>query len=203
MYSNTEKSKNPFLKNSSHLKNNNNNFYKPRKQNEKNFYKPKEKEIDLSVEAFPSLDRKNTALENIKVECLDYTKLQTTTQEDITVSKVNKIAPGWQIIYKENNKIVKKCGPSTIKTNKTVSKTNQEETMQAYKILSNHWNNYRDELNNLLGQQSEYWNYKNNINEIYKEEISILNQMDENMNLSNSDDEEELYNEITDNYDFY
>ena len=201
MSSNQERNKNPFLKKSSYNKNNKESFYNKRKEDSKKIYKKQEKEIDLSVQAFPSLDKKISS-ENKKIDLLDYSKVKTNIQESSIISKTNMIKPGWQIIYRENNKIVKKSGPSTIKNNMP-TKTIEENTMETYRLLSNHWNNYRDELNNLLGEQSEYWNYKNQINEIYKEEVSILNQIDENKNSNISDDEEDLYNEVTDNYDFY
>ena len=201
MFSNQERNRNPFLKKSSYNKNNKDSFYNKKREDSKKFYKKQEKEIDLSVQAFPSLDKKISS-ENKKIDLLDYSKVKTNIQESSIISKTNMIKPGWQIIYRENNKIVKKSGPSTIKNNMP-TKTIEENTMETYRLLSNHWNNYRDELNNLLGEQSEYWNYKNQINEIYKEEVSILNQIDENKNSNISDDEEDLYNEITDNYDFY
>lgn len=200
MYFNKEKTNNPFLQN--------NNCHNNRQNRQRNSLSLEKKEnkkekIDLSIEQFPVLDTKNTQ-ENIKTDYLDYTKIQTNTQEK-NISNKNTIRPGWQVIYRKNNKIVTENGPPIIKkTSKIVPKTLTEETMKTYKILSNHWNNYRDKENDLLGEQSNYWNYKNDINEIYKEELSILNEMDECYILSNSDDEEDnLYNEITDNYDFY
>ena len=205
MYSNTQKANNPFLQNNYRRNNRQNQRRDPRQQSHPHLRTnlKKQETIDLSIESFPTLDTKNTS-ENIQVESLDYTKLQTETQKESTISTKNQIPPGWLIISRENNTIVQKYGPPTnVKTNKNIPKTPEQETMYTYNILSNHWNNYRDQLNDLLGESSEYWNYIHEIDAIYKEEISILNQIDEQHNLNNSDDEEELYNEATDNYDFY
>jgi hypothetical protein len=201
MYSNTQSGNNPFLQNN---RRNNRQIQRPPLPLQRNLIKSKNKEIiDLSIEAFPTLNT-ITRSENIKTECLDYTKLQIESQKELIIPTKNTIPPGWLVISRENNKIVKKYNPSSNeKTKRNIQKTPEQETMQTYEILSNHWNNYRDQINDLLGDQSEYWNYKNKINAIYKEEISILIQIDEKHNISNSDNEEELYNESTDNYDFY
>jgi hypothetical protein len=193
--------------NPKYKKHSNNPFLK-RNSTRQNSYQQKKKEtaINLSIESFPNLDTKKRNINNIdNIDNIDYTKIKIETpdiEEDINTK--NPIAPGWVVIKKENNKIVKKYGPPTnLKIYKTIPKMLIEEVNKTYQILSIHWNNYRDEINDLLGEQSEYWNYKKEINKIYKEDLSILNQINNQFIVSNSDEEDELYNDNTDNYDYY
>jgi hypothetical protein len=69
---------------------------------------------------------------------------------------------------------------------------NYSNTMNA---MINNWNNYRDELNDLLGDISPYINYKEIIQKMIDEDNYILEKMYSRKNTSLSDNDSEYYSE--------
>lgn len=69
---------------------------------------------------------------------------------------------------------------------------NYTNTMNA---MINNWNNYRDELNDLLGDISPYINYKEIIQKMIDEDNYILEKMYSRKNTSLSDNDSEYYSE--------
>ena len=69
---------------------------------------------------------------------------------------------------------------------------NYSNTMTA---MINNWNNYRDELNDLLGDISPYINYKEIIQKMIDEDNYILEKMYSRKNISLSDNDSEYYSE--------
>tara|TARA_B100001769_G_scaffold242015_1_gene209829 strand:- start:51 stop:293 length:243 start_codon:yes stop_codon:yes gene_type:complete len=76
------------------------------------------------------------------------------------------------------------------KTEKKKEETTKE-ILEFYKKLSNRWNNYRDEINELVGDTSPFINYKNDIEKIVEEENMILEEIyNETTNYSSSSDDD-------------
>ena len=70
------------------------------------------------------------------------------------------------------------------------SKKKELEQQKYNTILSsmiNNWNNYRDELNNLLGDTSPYYNYKEIIQKMIDEDNLILEELHKQKNRQNND----------------
>lgn len=81
----------------------------------------------------------------------------------------NQYKPGWTYY----SKVTKKCVyRSTIKP-VVECKLNSYDINEIYKKLSLHWNNYRDCINNLLGDISPYYDYKLQLKNIELEEKMI------------------------------
>lgn len=59
--------------------------------------------------------------------------------------------------------------------------------------MINRWNNYRDELNDLLGDLSIYINYKEEINNMVEEEIKIDKMIEERLKDSDEYDSDSDY----------
>ena len=53
--------------------------------------------------------------------------------------------------------------------------------------MINRWNNYRDDLNNLLGDTSPYYNYKEIIQKMIEEDNLILEELHKQKNKQNND----------------
>lgn len=81
----------------------------------------------------------------------------------------NQYKPGWTYYSKVTKKCVYK---STIKP-VVECKLNSYDINEIYKNLSCHWNNYRDCINDLLGDISPYYNYKLQLKNIELEEKMI------------------------------
>ena len=112
-------------------------------------------------------------------------------------------------VLNENNKLLNK-GWSIIKPNTTIitpnttiitpnkKKISDEETDYEYRKrfnyyrtkMINNWNNYRDKDISLLGNKSEFYNYKQEINEMLTEEIEIQEKIDAVNNDEDYDDDE-------------
>ena len=104
----------------------------------------------------------------------------------------------WLILNKKNLEIYKeeKKREKEIENESNIS---YNELMNCYKKMSMRWNNYRDEINNLIGDISPYYNYKLEIQKIVIEENQILEQIYGNNQYYSSDDE---YNDY-DNDDYF
>lgn len=183
-----------------------------RKQKELEFElekKKKELNLDLSNnEIFPSLvenikcNHENSVLTNnitdfnkVKLQILN-DNIKDSLSENTLESRQNK--NGWLILNKENiNKYKQEK-----KIKKILQESNsisRKDIYSCYNKLSSHWNNYRDEINSLLGDRSPYINYKNEIENLIFEENQILEELYGNANYCSSDDEHNDY----ENDDFY
>lgn len=94
----------------------------------------------------------------------------------------------WTIINKKTKEI--KVSESTILLKELIEKKNLKEKLD--KMIYN-WNNFRDEINELLGDTSPYYNYKEEIQEMIDEDNMINELMydDENNNDSEYSSDEE------------
>lgn len=178
----------------------------------------KEKNLDLSNnEIFPSLVKNNkyklennTLSNNITITNFNKLKLQilndnienslyeNSLYESTSNTTQNK--NGWLILNKEN--IDKYKEKKEIEKNLQDSNSNSVSTNDIYSCYNKlciHWNNYRDEINYLLGDRSLYFNYKNEIENLIFEENQILEEIYGNINYYSSDDEHNDY----ENDDFY
>lgn len=96
-----------------------------------------------------------------------------------------------------------KRDPKTKKVTITYSKNyeakkrelEQQNYTNAINTMINNWNNYRDELNDLLGDISPYINYKEIIQKMIDEDNYILEKMNSRKNISLSDNDSDYYSE--------
>lgn len=162
--------------------------------------------IDMSSKAFPTLTPTHptpqTQDNDLSKTFLDFNKMKISNEDTPPRSPQKTVADGWVTISRKNNKIVKIYGKTKIRPT-TNQLTDTQEVFKCYKILSNHWNNYRDTQNELLGESSEYWNYKTELKQLFNEERKIITEINDTGQSNSDDDDEELYNETTDVYDYY
>lgn len=94
----------------------------------------------------------------------------------------------WTIINKKTKEI--KVSESTLLLKEVIEKKNLKKKLD--KMIDN-WNNFRDEINELLGDTSPYYNYKEEIQEMINEDNMINELMydDENNNDSEYSSDEE------------
>lgn len=101
----------------------------------------------------------------------------------------------WTIINKKTKEI--KVSESTILLKELIEKKNFKKKLN--KMIEN-WNNFRDEINELLGDTSPYYNYKKELQEMIDEDNMINELMYDNENNNDSeyssDDEENNKNLI-------
>ena len=99
---------------------------------------------------------------------------------------------GWVYFNKnELNKKYKKENDNECKKPRKKKEETTKEILDFYKKLSNRWNNYRDEINELVGDTSPFINYKNDIEKIVEEENMILEEIyNETTNYSSSSDDD-------------
>lgn len=141
---------------------------------------------------------------NTKTENVNYASV---TQNTVTRTKEKPLSSlneylnnGYTLIKK--NPITKKT-EITYANNYFLKKQEIEENNYKKKIntMINNWNNYRDELNELLGDRSPYYDYKKILNkmieednqimeELYKRKYNICSDYDSDYN---SDDEQNKY----------
>lgn len=98
--------------------------------------------------------------------------LSATKKEIVNSDNSTQYKTGWTYF----SKITKKCIYKST-TNKLLVKRemNCYDIIEIYKKLSTHWNNYRDYINDLLGDISPYYNYKLQLYNIELEENMIEN----------------------------
>jgi len=99
---------------------------------------------------------------------------------------------GWVYFNKnELNKKYKKENDNECKKPRKKKEETTKEILDFYKKLSNRWNNYRDEINDLVGDVSPFINYKNDIEKMVEEENMILEEIyNETTNYSSSSDDD-------------
>ena len=141
---------------------------------------------------------------NTKTQKVNYasaTQNTVITTKERPLSNLNEyLNNGYSLIKK--NPITKKT-EITYGKNYFLKKQEMEEKNYKNKMnaMINNWNNYRDELNELLGDRSPYYDYKETLNkmieednhimeELYKRKHNIYSDYDSDYN---SDDEENKY----------
>jgi hypothetical protein len=112
----------------------------------------------------------------INVTCEDY------LNAGYTLIKRDPLTKKVTITYSKNYEAKKR----------ELEQQNYTNTMNA---MINNWNNYRDELNDLLGDISPYINYKEIIQKMIDEDNYILEKMYSRKNTSLSDNDSEYYSE--------
>jgi hypothetical protein len=112
----------------------------------------------------------------INVTCEDY------LNAGYTLIKRDPLTKKVTITYSKNYEAKKR----------ELEQQNYNNTMNA---MINNWNNYRDELNDLLGDISPYINYKEIIQKMIDEDNYILEKMYSRKNTSLSDNDSEYYSE--------
>ena len=75
---------------------------------------------------------------------------------------------GWTIINKKTREMI-----VSDSTKKLIDKIEKEKYHKITSEMINRWNNYRDEINDLVGDLSPYINYKEEIDNMVKEDIKI------------------------------
>jgi len=115
------------------------------------------------------------------------TKVTNITSEDYlnagyTLISKNPITNKISITYSKNYEAKKK----------ELEQINYNNVMNA---MINNWNNYRDEINELLGDISPYINYKEIIQKMIEEDNYILEKIYSRKNTYASDNESEYYSE--------
>ena len=98
-------------------------------------------------------------------------------ESDFTDPSRNTIAnakgkPGWTTIDKKTRQITSYDNyGNVVYRNNTVSISSQsQEIYKIYQAMSDRWNNYYDETNELLGDRSPYVNYQSAIDQIVHED---------------------------------
>ena len=112
----------------------------------------------------------------VNITCDDY------LNAGYTLIKRNPVTNKISISYSKNYEAKKK----------EYEQKNYNTIMNA--MISN-WNNYRDELNELLGDMSPYINYKEIIQKMIDEDNYILEKINSRKNSYTSDNESEYYSE--------
>ena len=179
---------------------NHNSFRQERKKS--NFIKNKE-EFEIKEEEFPNL-LSNTTTQSQKTD-LNFQNISfENSHEVLQEENSQKVKDGWVKIKRENNQIKLIYGKSKIKK-ETEEEKQKKIRFQVYENLCNHWDNYRDEINELMGDCSPFLDYKEQINQMIEEDMRYAEELEElkaNENMY-SDDEEEYYDSNTDYYDFH
>jgi hypothetical protein len=105
--------------------------------------------------------------------------------------KENKITlnNNWTTINKKTKEIV--ISESTKLLKKKYEKENYYRELEK---MINRWNNYRDEMNDLLGDRSPFLNYKKEIDNMVKEDIKINKMIEERENEKYDSDSDEENN---------
>jgi hypothetical protein len=105
------------------------------------------------------------------------TKTNTNTNANEKLKSLNSyLKNGYSLI--KRNPITKKVEITF--SNNYESKKKELEHQNYNKVLAsmiNNWNNYRDELNNLLGDTSPYYNYKETLQKMIDEDNYILEEL--------------------------
>jgi len=107
------------------------------------------------------------------------------TNEKLETSE-SYLKNGYSLIKK--NPITKKV--EILYSSNYESKKKELEQQKHNIILAsmiNRWNNYRDDLNNLLGDTSPYYNYKEIIQKMIEEDNLILEELHKQKNKQNND----------------
>jgi hypothetical protein len=105
--------------------------------------------------------------------------------------KENKITLNnyWTTINKKTKEIVISESTKLLK-----EKYEKENYYRKLEKMINRWNNYRDEMNDLLGDRSPFLNYKKEIDNMVKEDIKINKMIEKRENEKYDSDSDEENN---------
>lgn len=105
--------------------------------------------------------------------------------------KENKITlnNNWTTINKKTKEIVISESTKLLK-----EKYEKENYYHELEKMINRWNNYRDEMNDLLGDRSPFLNYKKEIDNMVKEDIKINKMIEKRENEKYDSDSDEENN---------
>lgn len=79
---------------------------------------------------------------------------------DDNINSSYNYRPGWTYYSKKTKKVIYTSSNIEYKQKDTCHYMSTSDVINIYKKMSQHWNNYRDEINNLLGDISPYYNYR-------------------------------------------
>ena len=184
--------------------NNNNNKYRPphRYRNINRDRDTHSKEFTLDNSLFPSLSTHLDISDNYKKDVSrDYKEIintydnndngpndnesqidppttNTNTNTNTITNTNTKMKKGWSYIDKKTRIITTTTRtPTRTPTKTNPRKQEQKDFHKCYKIMSKRWNKYRDTLNNLVGDLSPYYHYKEELRKLINEENYILSQI--------------------------
>ena len=140
--------------------------------------------IKTMNEEFPSLVNEKTKTSQVieKQEVKkSFVQIFEKDEEEKILDTLNKIKAGWSIIEKnENCKIVITDSEKTKEQRKKLEKIkdNKNYFNNVNKMINN-WNNFRDNENELSGDLSPYYHYKEEIEKMRLEDLKIEEEMEE------------------------
>lgn len=109
------------------------------------------------------------------------------------LTKENYLKNGYSLIAR--NQMTKKIEIAHSYNYNSLNKAlEQKKYKQGIEAMINRWNNYRDEVNNILGDLSPYTNYKETIQKMVDEDNYILEEMHKHSNISGYNDHDSDYN---------
>lgn len=109
------------------------------------------------------------------------------------LTKENYLKNGYSLIAR--NQMTKKIEIAHSYNYNSINKAlEQKKYKQGIEAMINRWNNYRDEVNNILGDLSPYTNYKETIQKMVDEDNYILEEMHKHSNISGYNDHDSDYN---------
>ena len=109
------------------------------------------------------------------------------------LTKENYLKNGYSLIAR--NQMTKKIEIDYSYNYNSLNKAlEHKKYKQGIEAMINRWNNYRDEVNNILGDLSPYTNYKETIQKMVDEDNYILEEMHKHSNISGYNDHDSDYN---------
>jgi hypothetical protein len=178
-----------------------------KEKNEKKYTEPKAKtqEAKITDKEFPELV--NTSKKNDKTanQKKSFAEIVEKEEKEEVNNNLDKIKAGWSIIKRdEKSNIVILDSKKTIETKERLSlikklKENDIYCNNLYSMIEN-WNNFRDVENELRGDLSPYYYYKEELEELRKEDLIYeerVHEYESRINsISDSDDDESNRNLI-------
>ena len=137
-------------------------------------------------------------------ETIDYTKIKDSInlednysdRRDKSLLKLN-LKPGWVLLSNNNNSNTYARDTDIDRDKEPLS---SRQILNLYEKLSDRWNNFRNEQNDLYGQSSLYWNYREDLQKMIDEDNQFYNDLEDrskyNKDQPNSDDEDNKYVDI-------
>ena len=129
-----------------------------------------------------SLNLTKISLENEKGNSYHTTRNDESVKNGYTLIKKNPNTQKIEIIYPYNYEA---------KNNEIL----QKNCSRGIKSMINNWNNYRDDLNDLLGDISPFYNYKETIQQMIDEDANIFEELYKHKSTIYSDNESDYYSD--------
>ena len=131
----------------------------------------------------------------------EFANALTTEVSKIKAECVKDIKSGWTIINKNDGSIktYNNIGRMVNGTGMGIIETDyyEDDIPKMYTDMCKRWCNYYDEINDLVGDRSPYFNYKNEIREIVSEENIIMNRIcGGDYNYSSDDEKDEMGDDV-------